>query len=526
MRQQVVEGRSATKSFLPMLQDSHTDRTGREKARSVRAWIGTLSMIGLLASTSLCSREILVENVTIITPDQPAPLWSRHVLIREERIANISAQPIPADRRVERIDGRNKFLTPGLMDSHVHVSHPPGLPLGSAEPSHQTLQQEFAAQQPRSYLYFGVTQLLDLASFQQAVTEFQSQPLHPDLFTCAAAPALNGYPSNFIPEATRYALMPDYIYEPANAQKHPLPHGAIAADHTPQAVADRIAVSGARCVKVFIESGFGDATGWPVLSADSLKALRAATRQRGLLLLAHANALASQQAAVAAEVDVIAHGLWNWNGAASGEQLPKVISDHLRDIHTKKIGYQPTIRVLAGMADLFRHDTLRDPMYKKVVPAELLSWYSSDAGQWFKEQLRVDFGGASDVQIAHVHLKSAAQGMRAAKYLDSLGHPLLLASDTPSAPTYGNQPGYDTYREMRFMAQSNISLAAILHAATINNARQFKLDKDYGTVSVGKIANLLLLDANPLETIRAWSLIDKVILRGKVIERETLAADR
>jgi imidazolonepropionase-like amidohydrolase len=45
-------------------------------------------------------------------------------------------------------------------------------------------------------------------------------------------------------------------------------------------------------------------------------------------------------------------------------------------------------------------------------------------------------------------------------------------------------------------------------------------------VSVGKVANLLLLDANPLETIRAWSLIDKVVLRGQVIERETLGADR
>jgi imidazolonepropionase-like amidohydrolase len=116
--------------------------------------------------------------------------------------------------------------------------------------------------------------------------------------------------------------------------------------------------------------------------------------------------------------------------------------------------------------------------------------------------------------------------MRAAKFLHDLGHPLLLGSDTPSAPTYGNQPGYDTYREMRFMAQSGIPLDAIFRSATINNARQFKLDKDYGTVAEGKIANLLLLEENPLETVRAWSLIDKVLLRGTVIERETLAADR
>jgi len=71
-----------------------------------------------------------------------------------------------------------------------------------------------------------------------------------------------------------------------------------------------------------------------------------------------------------------------------------------------------------------------------------------------------------------------------------------------------------------------VPLPAIFRAATINNARQFGLDKDYGTVEPGKTANLLLLTGNPLETMRAWSQIEKVILHGEVIERETLAADR
>ena len=113
----------------------------------------------------------------------------------------------------------------------------------------------------------------------------------------------------------------------------------------------------------------------------------------------------------------------------------------------------------------------------------------------------------------------------ALRYLYGLGHPLLVGSDTPSAPTYGSQPGYDTYREMRLMAQSGVPLDAIFRAATINNARQFRMEKEYGTVEAGKIANLLLLEGNPLETMRAWALIDKIILRGNVIERESLAAD-
>jgi imidazolonepropionase-like amidohydrolase len=140
--------------------------------------------------------------------------------------------------------------------------------------------------------------------------------------------------------------------------------------------------------------------------------------------------------------------------------------------------------------------------------------------------MRKDLGGVSDMKAMHTYLKVGSQGMRAAKYLHDLGHPLLLGSDTPSAPTFGNQPGYDTYREMRMMAQSGIPLPAIFHAATINNARQFGLEKDYGTVEAGKIANLLLLTANPLESMRAWTSIDRIILRGEVIKRETLAAPR
>ena len=75
------------------------------------------------------------------------------------------------------------------------------------------------------------------------------------------------------------------------------------------------------------------------------------------------------------------------------------------------------------------------------------------------------------------------------------------------------------------MVQAGIPLSAIFAAGTINNARQIGLEKDYGTIEQGKIANLLLLEANPLATLAAWKSIDKVILRGEPIDRETLAAD-
>lgn len=495
---------------------------------------GELQVRACLAAAILCvtlggpvrAAELLIEQVTVVSPQHSAAQPQQNVLIRDGRIVSVSSKSVSPAPGAVRIDGRGKFLTPGLMDSHVHVGDVPGLPLGGNDPSLKPLQEAYTRQQPRSYLYYGVTQVLDLLSAPERADAFEAQPQHPDLFRCGAATLLDGYPALFAPAEVRYALFPDYIYEPANAKDHPLPKGADAAQHTPEVIIDRLAASGARCIKIFIEDGFGVASNWPVMSKDTLQRVRAATRKRGLPLIAHANAIDTQRMALEAQVDVIAHGLWNWNEYSTDQGMPPAIAAHLREIHARKIGYQPTMRVIGGLADLFREDTLKDPAYAKVVPRPLLEWYATPAGQWFKEEMRKEMGGAPDMKAMHNFMVISSYGMRAAKYLHDLGHPLLLGSDTPSAPTYGNQPGYDTYRDMRMLAQSGIPLSAIFRAATLNNARQFGLDKDYGTVEAGKIANLLLLTANPLETMRAWTSIDRIILHGTVIKRESLAAPR
>ena len=479
-----------------------------------------LCLLAFIAVPAVAA-DLLIENVTVVSPERSAPLAKQSVLIRDGRIAQIGAHRIAAPS-AQHLDGRGKYLTPGLTDSHVHLTTPSGLPYVSDDPAIRALRDAYFAQQPRSSLYFGITQVFDLANEADGIAAFEAQPQRPDLFRCGAAPVLDGYPTVFVDKPARYRFAPTYIVEPANPEL--LPEGADPKAHTPEAVVEQIAASGARCVKVFIEDGFGAASDWPILSLATLRRLREAAHKRGLLLIAHANALDMQQIAVATPVDVIAHGLWNWGELDSQPGMPAAIAEHLRRIHAQRIGYQPTVRVLAGTADLFRADTLKDPTYAKVVPPALLDWYATEPGQWFKREMSRQFGGAPDSKVMHINLQVAERGMRAARYLHELGHPLLLGSDTPSSPTYGSQPGYDTYREMRMLAQSGLPPLAVFRAATLHNVRQFKLENDYGTIAVGKIANLLLLTANPLESLHAWSQIDKILLHGEVIERESLAA--
>ncbi len=70
-----------------------------------------------------------------------------------------------------------------------------------------------------------------------------------------------------------------------------------------------------------------------------------------------------------------------------------------------------------------------------------------------------------------------------------------------------------------------MSLAQIFKAATISNAREFKLDSQVGTIETGKIANLVLLKKSPLESLDAYDSIDTVWVHGVAVARESLAVD-
>ncbi len=73
---------------------------------------------------------------------------------------------------------------------------------------------------------------------------------------------------------------------------------------------------------------------------------------------------------------------------------------------------------------------------------------------------------------------------------------------------------------------AGVTPAQIFQAATLSNANALKLDREIGTVEVGKRANLLLLRDDPTKTIQAWRGIQKIILGGRVLSPAELAANR
>ena len=109
-------------------------------------------------------------------------------------------------------------------------------------------------------------------------------------------------------------------------------------------------------------------------------------------------------------------------------------------------------------------------------------------------------------------------------YLAANNANFLFGTDTPSGPTYGNLPGLNGYLEMQQLEKAGMSLRQIFLAATLSNAREFKLDSQLGTIEPGKLANLVLLRKSPLESVSAYDSISRVWIRGKSAAREELAA--
>ncbi|MGB5264620.1 MAG: amidohydrolase family protein, partial [Lutimonas sp.] len=85
---------------------------------------------------------------------------------------------------------------------------------------------------------------------------------------------------------------------------------------------------------------------------------------------------------------------------------------------------------------------------------------------------------------------------------------------------------YNGFLEMQHWLNAGVSLEKIFMAATYNNAKAFRIDKEYGTITQGKIANLLLLNKNPLEDITAYDAINSVIVHGQSYDRHTLSANQ
>lgn len=109
------------------------------------------------------------------------------------------------------------------------------------------------------------------------------------------------------------------------------------------------------------------------------------------------------------------------------------------------------------------------------------------------------------------------------KSLNDAGVKLLAGSDSGAYNSY-TYPGISLHKELEAMVQTGMTPLEALRTSAYNGAHFLKKDKTYGTIAIGKQADLVLLDANPLENIRNTIKINTVIHNAKTYNKEQLAA--
>src|SRR4028119_1008506 len=92
----------------------------------------------------------------------------------------------------------------------------------------------------------------------------------------------------------------------------------------------------------------------------------------------------------------------------------------------------------------------------------------------------------------------------------------------PDSPQFFLVPGFATHREMQSLAEAGLSNYAVLEAGRRKGAENLGMLKEFGTIEKGKRADLLLLDANPLDAISNAKQIAGVMVRGKWLPKSDL----
>ena len=151
---------------------------------SAHDWVLHLYLLGvtlIFSAGSLAAKTvddgIVITDVTLISPERKTSLPHGVVAIRGDRIAAIGSDLV-AGPHAKQIDGRGRFLIPGLIDSHVHVGNMGPLD-DDAISAHPELLDAYRTQLPKSYLAFGFTTLVDLDLREQTPAWF--------IRTCAVA---------------------------------------------------------------------------------------------------------------------------------------------------------------------------------------------------------------------------------------------------------------------------------------------------------------------------------------------------
>lgn len=456
-------------------------------------------MLAMLVAGGLQAREPIraLIGATLVNPAD-APVADAVVLVRDGRV--IAAGPraevaIPAGS--ERVDMTGKWLVPGYIDAHVHFfqsgglyTRPDGLDLREVVPYEQEIANLRANLDDtfRRTLRSGITTVVD---FGGPMWNF-------DVRRQAQASAL----------APRVFVAGPLVSTQADPPLSDGPDPPIVLAATPEQARELVRRQAAEAPD-FIKVWFLVAPGEAALR--HLPVVRAAIDEahaRGLRVAVHATELETARAAVDAGADVLVHGV---------DDAP-LDADLLGKLKARNIPYVPTLTVDQG----FRRIGLRQPD----LTAEERAWGNPDTLSTFEDLSRI----APDLLPAFL-TRAWASGRQTPPVSDTARRNLKAATDAgvlvatgTDAGNVGILHGASYFRELRAMVDAGLTPAQVLESSTLGGARLLGREAELGTIAPGKLADLVVLNADPLVDIENFSRIRAVMKGGELHPADRIIA--
>ncbi len=179
-------------------------------------------------------------------------------------------------------------------------------------------------------------------------------------------------------------------------------------------------------------------------------------------------------------------------------------------------------------AEKYRQGMLSDNNYRK--QGRYVSWAGIDLnspladslttflvkrGTFVSPTLAIFEYQAGSGTIDSTRLKGFEKMMKLTAKLQKGGVNIVVGSH--SLVPYAEK-GWAYQREMELFVESGISNAAVIHAATLKNARFFRIENQLGSIEKGKLADMILVRGNPLEDIKVMRNIEKVMINGSWVK--------
>jgi len=474
--------------------------------------------------------DLAISNVTVISPDTDFHLKKATLLVSKGKIKNV-VKEFDDNSASKVIDGSGKFLIPGLIDSHVHLYHATGLKKKYTD-NYEVLYNQYLDQMPKSYLYFGFTTIVEPNSDYRFNNLLQSAPISPNLLHCGRGIILSdGFMAEEIPSGQLLKNAPNFLHD--RFKDGFMPIGVDPEKHTPKAVIEQLLLDGASCAKIYYDEALWLPEAMRTFKLPSRRIIRelvSEANSKNLPVIIHTTSPNGYKFAADTNVDIIAHGPWDWDGNDySDPNIPEEVYSAVEEIARVEISIQPTVGALRHTASMFNHQLLRNPELENVLAPEYLNYLHNEAQQQRKLFIK-QFGPMimeqpSERAIEIVMPKMLDRYRRIVNIMYKSKTNLLFGTDTSSGGYgWGNPPGLNGFLEIKDWFNSGVPLKEILVSMTSGNAKALKIYDKIGSIEPGKNADLLLLSENPLVNIEAYNSIEKIILGGVSIERDTLSA--